>query len=289
MPTTPIVSGTDYVNLPRAPESWVVEGILPTSGSLLIYGDAKGGKSFIVLQLVASIASGTHWLGFRVPQPQRVVYVQLDTPRSVWADRIEKLVSSGLPLERVLFADRETLGTFPFDVLHKPHASLLHNSLLPFTPSVVVMDTIREAHSGDENDSTAMQKVIAHLEAAVKPAALILVSHSRKGNPDWDSSLMHDNRGSNYLVGRMDAVVKLNKTSMRLTSRTMEEHSVKLQREEDGTWSLALDPMEREADLVLLSFPHLSLREQARILAERTRKTEEACRHFLRRRPRREA
>lgn len=285
MSDTPrIVSGSDYLKLPRSPETWLVEGLLPVGGGMLLFGDPKVGKSYAALQLACCLTSGVEWLGFEVPKPTQVVYIQLDTPRSLWAERVEKLARAGHPVEAVHFADRETLGTYPFDILNPEHFRLLTESLAALKPGVVVLDTIREGHSGDENDSTAMQSVIAHLDAAVKPAAMVLIAHARKSNPEYGYDLMNDNRGSNYIVGRMDAIVRFSERSIRLTSRTLEEHSVKLERAEDGTWDLGVDDVHLLADRLIEENPGLSTRELARLMRDRINKSEHSCRGVLRRR-----
>jgi RecA-family ATPase len=278
-----IVNGSDYLALPRAPECWLVEGLLPTSGSLLIYGDPKTGKSYAALQLLCCLTSGTEWLGFQVPQAVPAVYIQLDTPRTVWAGRVQELAEAGHPIEGVHFADRETLGTFPFNILNPEHFRLLSTSIADLNPGAVVIDTLRESHSGDENDSTEMQQVIAYLEAAVKPAALILVSHSRKPNPEAGLSLMNDNRGSNYVVGRMDGIVRFTKKSMQVSSRSLEEHNVELERVEEGTWALREGQYHQAIQNVLLDSSLTSIRQKAKVLSERINKPEEACRGMVRR------
>jgi hypothetical protein len=148
----------------------------------------------------------------------------------------------------------------------------------------VVIDTIRESHSGDENDSTAMQQVIARLDAAIRPAAMILIAHARKSNADAGYDLLNDSRGSNYIVGRMDAICRFSKTTMRLTARTLEEQSLKLERIDDGTWLLARDPWTATAEEVCMLHPDLSGRELARILHQMDKsKSEASCRNWIQR------
>lgn len=280
-----IVSGAEYLKLPRSPETWLVEGLLPVGGSMLVFGDPKVGKSYAALQLAAHLVAGTPWLGFPIPQPTPVVYVQLDTPRALWADRVETLAKNHHPVDRVHFADRETLNTHPFNILNPEHFAMLTTALAPIKAGAVIIDTIREAHRGDENDSTDMQEVVAYLDAAVKPAALILISHARKSNPEHGYDLMNDNRGSNYIVGRMDAICRFSKSSMRCSSRTTEEHSLKLERNDDGTWDVAEDAFKSIAELCLQDNPNLSVRELAKLIHSRyTDKSEEACRGWIRRR-----
>src|SRR3990167_6866481 len=148
---TSILSGGEDLSLPRAPETWVVEPLIPTSGACLLYGDPKVGKSFAAIQLALSIQEGREWLGFPTRARGPVVYVQLDTPRSLWASRLANIRITEPGVDRLLCADRETLDTFPFDILRPDHADLLTVSLREIQPIAVIIDTIRESHSGDEN------------------------------------------------------------------------------------------------------------------------------------------
>lgn len=278
-----IVSGRDYLLLPRSPETWLIDGLLPVSGSMLVYGDPKIGKSYAALQLACCLATGSEWLGFGIPSPRKVIYIQLDTPRSLWADRVEKLANAGHPVLDFGYVDRETLKTFPFDILNPEHFKLLAGALIEAQPDVVIIDTIREAHSADENDSTEMQTAIAHLEAAIHPAAMVLIAHARKPNMERGYDLMNDNRGSNYLVGRMDAIVRFSKASLRASSRVLEEASAKLNRLDDGTWQLAEDDFRSQAKTLIDRNPNQPIRELARVLASMSGEREEKCRSLLRR------
>src|SRR3990167_6104451 len=40
-----ILPVTDYLALPRSPDRWIVEGLLPSSGWMLLHGAPKGGKA----------------------------------------------------------------------------------------------------------------------------------------------------------------------------------------------------------------------------------------------------
>ena len=281
-----IVTGSEYLALPRAPEVWLIDQLLPVSGSMLLFGDPKVGKSYAALQLASCLVQGVEWLGFGIPQAVPVVYIQLDTPRSLWASRVQELEESGHQVSRVHQADRETLDKSPFDILDIEHFTLLQHALAQIRPGAVVVDTLREAHSGDENDSTEMQNVIAHLDAAIKPAAMIFISHARKSNPEADYSLMNNNRGSNYVVGRMDSICQVSKSSVRVVSRALEEHTIKLDRQDDGTWNRQKDQTEAQAFAIYCQLaPDLSQREKARKLHDALPqwKSEAAIRAWMRR------
>lgn len=280
-----IVKGDAYLALPRSVETWLIEPILPTGGVLLLYGDPKVGKSYAALQLAGAIATQTDWLGFPVRTKGPVVYIQLDTPRSLWAERLIQLREAGWQSDSLFFADRETLAYFPFDILDPAHSTYLSLHLKDINPVAVVVDTLRESHRGEENDSTSMQAVVSSLVAATQPAALILVSHSRKSIGDYNPDLMNDNRGSNYVVGRMDTILRFSKKSIHFNGRAIEEGSIKMKREDSGLWvpDQENSQLNNLIEQILLDPTLTSTLSRARALSERTGKGEEACRSLLRR------
>jgi RecA-family ATPase len=293
--TQRILSGVDYLSQPSGPDTWLIKPLLPTSGAMLIYADPKAGKSYLALQLAQAIESGSSWLGFPC-RAGSVVYIQLDTPRNVWQDRIKTLVQAGSMTQLPSFADRESLNTWPFNILQPDHLIMLREALKSVTrvnmstgedslapPDLVIIDTLRESHQGDENDSTEMQEVVAALVAATQPAALLLISHSRKPSQDGDFSLMNDSRGSSYVVGRMDAIVRLTPKSARIAGRSIEEHSIELERLDSGFWDVPSGENDTIMTALLLDPTIPSLRQKAKILAARIGKSESACRGMLRR------
>lgn len=290
-PNSPVLSWRDYLALPREAETWLISNLLPAGGAMVLYGDSKTGKSYAALQLALALsdeATGT-WLGFPISQKGQVVYIQLDTPRSLWAARIDKLNIPDEKSARVQLCDRGTLDCWPFDILNPNHYRLLTQLVADVSPTAVIIDTIREAHSADEDSSTTMRNVISSLCAATQPAALILVAHSRKPNYQHGPDLLHDQRGSGYVVGRMDAIVRFTKKTLHYTGREIEEGTIRIERLDNGFWM----PSRSEQDAhiaTILSDPTLhTVSAQGRALfallggIDASTKSEEACRSIIRR------
>lgn len=282
MPTA--YPGREYLELPTEPDTWLVRPLIPAGGSVILYGEAKVGKSYAALQLAKAIQQGGDWLGFPICKTGPVVYVQLDTPRSLWIARLKDLKASGVTaVDEIVFADRETLNVLPFDILNQEHAHLLTNTIKQWSPVAVIMDTIREAHSAEENDSTTMRNVTAAMQAACHPAAMILITHERKPDKEGGFSLISDIRGSNYMPGRMDAILRFTKARMYYTGRAIEEGHIGLMRQDNGFWTSAQQDLDNAVARVLADPRISSIREKAKVLAASTNKTEEACRSLLRR------
>jgi hypothetical protein len=57
---------------------WIIEGVLPAAGRVLLYADSGVGKSFTALDIGLHIATGTPWHGHAVTQ---------GTPSTTWPQR----------------------------------------------------------------------------------------------------------------------------------------------------------------------------------------------------------
>lgn len=277
-----------YLALPREAQTFLMKPLIPMGGACLLYGAPKLGKSYLGIQLALAISGQTpDFMGFPVTRPGKVLYLQLDTPRSVWAQRFQDMISKGnlkYDSNTLLLGDRETFEHFPFDILQPAHMKELNLYCQINQPVAVVVDTLRELHSGDEDNSTTARNVIANLVGATSPAALILISHDRKPNPDREQDIMADHRGSSYITGRMDAIIRLSKNKLRYAGRSIEEGDIKVERMDNGLWREAPDEylpiiMKVMADPTLHSWS-----ARARVLAPLIHKSEDAAKSLLRRR-----
>ena len=71
----PLLTADELANLP--PLRWRIKGVLPESGLAAVYGPSGGGKSFLVLDMLASVADGCEWFEHRVNRAP-VVYLALE-------------------------------------------------------------------------------------------------------------------------------------------------------------------------------------------------------------------
>ncbi len=251
-------------------------------------------NSALAIQLALALTGNEdEWLGFPIVTHGKVLYLQLDCPRSTWRLRFEALKKHGIKIndENFLLADRESLAHYPFDILKTlPHDHMLylHGLVQYHNPVAVVIDTLRKVHSGDEDKSTIMSNVVSRLIGACHPAALILISHSRKPSPDGDFDLMAEHRGSGSVAGEMDAILKLTKSSLYFAGRNIEDGSIKLERQDADhvlLWKVRSDAdMEKHLLRVLNDTTLPSMRSKAKVLAPLISKSEDGCMSIIRRR-----
>lgn len=210
----------------------------------------NSGKSFLMLGITEAIANGDpDWEGFIIHKHGPVAYLQVDTPREEWANRATKIAARTFDAHtNIHISDMWMVPEFPFNILNPNGINLraLKDHIERIKPVMVVIDTLREIHDGDENDSTVMRNVITALVAACRPAAIVLVSHSRKDGvmtASGDDDLMDQQRGSSYVSGRMDVIVKVSQKRLVYKGRATGQQTYPIRQDERG-----FIHVEREAD-----------------------------------------
>ena len=299
-PTSPefrTFSAADYADMPDEPITWLIQDLLPASGSAMIYGPPKSRKTMAAQQMAFALADpNTHdWLTFPVLAHGPVLYLQLDTARVIWRERIRVYRDINkvpdIAMQNLHIADKQSLP-FPFEILDPRHFDGLQALCARLKPIAVFVDVLRKATMTDESSSDTMIHVLNQLELAVQPSALIIISHAKKpapknngvDNSEGDATLGHDNRGSSSLPGNVDGIIKVTKKIFSFLSRTIEQGRLKLHWNPE-TFLFSVDNREFDAHLTAIiadpSFSSDSARAHA--LADRSGRPIEGCRSAIRR------
>jgi hypothetical protein len=85
-----------------------------------------------------------------------------------------------------------------------------------------------------------MNEVMGTLRLAVRPAALLFVSHARKENPEFDAGVLQEGRGSSAVAGDCDTILRLRKASPKGKKPAMLSYSGRAT--EDTELALKLKP-----------------------------------------------
>lgn len=203
------VSPAEYLKVPRPHLNWLVTGLIPKPGYLLLLGPPKAGKSFLAFDIAAKISQGADVMGYKTPKPARVCYLQLDTKEAAWTERLRKMADTGynldLPNLRLVHQDDQLLPL----LVTSPRGSDYLKRLIDTTePDLFIIDVLREIHDEDENDSTGMKKVFDAMEPILSGLSVLMIHHTRKMSHDERSSGLADPtslaRGSSYITGRVD-------------------------------------------------------------------------------------
>lgn len=180
---------------------WLVRGVLPSSGIGAIFGPSGSGKSFLTLDLLASIACGSEWFGNRV-KAAPVLYIGLEGEAGI-AQRVKARRSEHGPASRVRYL------LTPLDIRTRSDRTALVDAIKSagWDGGVLCIDTLNRAAPGiDENDSQHMGEVIGGAKAlqAALGGLVLLVHHTGK---DSTKGL----RGHSSLLAALDCAIEVSR------------------------------------------------------------------------------
>ena len=196
-PRYKLLGSADLHALP--PLAWCVRGVLPAVGLAGLYGPSASGKSFLALDMAASIAGGARWFDCRV-EAAPVIYAALEGEAGfklraqAWEAHYGRTLPDGLQMMMQ-----------PFKLTDPRDISDLAK-VVP-TGAVVFIDTLnRAAPTADENSSKDMGEI---LEGAKRLQSLIgglvvLVHHTGKNTT---AGL----RGHSSLFAALDCAVEVSR------------------------------------------------------------------------------
>jgi putative DNA primase/helicase len=195
-----LLTDDDLSKLP--PVEWRIKNVLPSHGLAVVFGPSASGKSFLVLDMLQSIAFGNDWFGRRV-KPCSATYIALEGEAGV-AGRVEAYRNHhGATSPNIRYMAQ------PFSLLNADDINDLAQAIQAAgTGDVVVIDTLSRATPGsDENDSKAMGQIIASAKMLqdLIGGLVLLVHHTGK-----DST--RGMRGHSSLLAALDCAIEVKRT-----------------------------------------------------------------------------
>jgi RecA-family ATPase len=177
---------SNWADTPAPPREWLVPEFIPHAAVTLLSGDGGTGKSLIALQLGVAAATGKPWLGQRIDRPGDVLFLSAEDSRDELHRRLESICNGDLTaLERlharsVVEVD-PLLATFDRENRMKTTElfSKVHAAVERVRPSLVVLDTLANLHSGDENNKAHAMQFVNRLKgiATTFNCAVLLLTH----------------------------------------------------------------------------------------------------------------
>lgn len=235
-----LVTLEQYTKLDRPSLEWLIPGLMPKPGWILLLGEPKAGKSTFALQLAFAVAQGKTFFP-QVPCKQgRVLFLQLDTSELVWRKRILDMSAAGLPIVGPVLTVHPEDELRPMNVLDITAQNWLKEAITQAAPSLIVTDVLRELHNADENDSSGMKIAGDVLYGLTRNYATLLLHHSKKMEPGAYCDPIQASRGSSYITGKADAVWMIHESSLRIVPRFAERKTYTLYRggeKSGGFWS----------------------------------------------------
>jgi len=189
---------------------WDWKGWLPRGFVVIVAGESGIGKSSFVLRLAASYLSGENW-------PDGTPY-QGDIGNVIWCEsessqslNFQRAVNWRIPLERIHSPLDDPLDGFSLG--NREHFKSLLSAIGQYKARLVVIDSLRGSHNGDENDSK-IYHVLKSLSALARDHSIVIivVHHIKKKSlADGNEFTLDRVRGSTAIVQAARVVIGLDK------------------------------------------------------------------------------
>ena len=194
---------------------WLIDGLWAEQGVGIVGGEPKCCKSFLALDMAVAVASGRACLRhFRVVRPGRVLLYAAEDALHVVRERLEGICrAAGIDLP-ALDIQVITVPTLRLD--RHDDQKRLDETIAALAPRLLILDPFVRLHRIDENVSSEVAPLLAHLRELERHhrVAVVLVHHARKGGGARPGQAL---RGSSELHAWGDSNLYLQRTRDQLT------------------------------------------------------------------------
>lgn len=244
------ISAADLLEMDLPPIRYTVENLLP-QGLTILASPPKYGKSWLVLDLCLSVASGSPFLNKSTLQSE-ALYLALEDSKNRLQERIKKVLNNKKPSSAFKIAtDAPTLGNGLMEWLNE------YIKLNPAT-KLIVIDTLQKIRGNANKNETAYSNDYKEIGCLKKFAddnalSLLLVHHLRKMGDDTDVFMRIS--GTNGISGAADTMLALSKakrsddeTTLSITGRDVEQNDFLIQFDKNACKWILVGDAEEEAE-----------------------------------------
>jgi hypothetical protein len=186
-------------------EEWLVEPLLARRRLIALYSAPKVGKSLLMLEIAAALATGRPVLGNTPVEPIKTLYVDFENdPKADVRERLESMNYKPDDLGNLCYLSFPTLAKLDT----KAGADELMAAIAVYQCEVVVIDTVSRAVQGEENENDTWLNFYRHTGLRLKQAGVALIRLDHAGKDETKGQ-----RGGSAKSGDVDAVWRLSKIS----------------------------------------------------------------------------
>lgn len=172
-----LLTGKAIADTQLPPLDWVVDGLFVHGDRVVVAGESRAYKTWLLLDMALHVAAGRPWLGFEVPKARRVLFIDEEMNERTLIRRTKRIANgSGIDLATIPFVAMSQQGM-------RFHAeagkNLLHN-LTPFKfdPEFIVVEALVRVLVGTENESEDISQFWRNVIPLTRqPQRTVLFSH----------------------------------------------------------------------------------------------------------------
>jgi hypothetical protein len=209
-----LVSLDDHLNRAVTSVPYIIDGVLVEGERCIVFGEAGTQKSWLLLDMAISIATGEDWLGhFKIPAARQVLYVDEEQSERLLTKRLKQL-ANGRTMPPSPSAPLQTLSHRGMRFTKDGAAGLVAKlAQAGFDPDVIIVESLARVLDGNENEGEDVSAFWRHLEPLRKAGKTVIISHHmRKPNPMGSNAPRDRLRGSTDLLAGTDSAFSVEAT-----------------------------------------------------------------------------
>jgi hypothetical protein len=171
-----LISWQDLQQKSYPQEPFLINPYVPDGGIVFFWGETSTGKSPLGWEMARCVATGSNFFGLPV-RVGKVLYIELDTPERLVAERLRKLSQWDPPLGggcEFLFLPPLSVPMISPSDMTKLHEAANHD------PSMVIVNTLRKCHSFNDKEPQTPKMVYEFFQRTFPGVALVFVHHTKK-------------------------------------------------------------------------------------------------------------
>ena len=189
-------------------DSIIGNGVVVQEGITLIHGKPKTMKSFIALNIAVSLATGSDWVGLKVPVRKRVMYLQSELSKNALKSRLFKMTKDIQQDEEYLYFS----GRKRFDFSNEKDIEYIASTITQFKVDVLIIDPLADYHrQPNENDNAQMAIVMQGFKdlASQTGVSIILIHHDGKDALNYPKIGGYASRGASSIFAAVDTDIQV--------------------------------------------------------------------------------
>lgn len=222
-------------DFPQPP--WLIPGVIPGYGCLMLYAYGKVGKSILSIQLAHALTTQTGFLGIKPEKPFKVLYYQCDLPQAEWAYQLKDLGASP-DSARPLAEGWHTIWEDPGLLIKKERVEALRKIVEEAKYDFVIYDSLLSLTDGlmdlDKEDTIRMcLRRLRYISGPDNPMEVI--HHKRKGIPGVGDHPSNSPAGSYAIAAGVSVLLDLRDSGIQGRGRFC-RIEMELKRGHKGIW-----------------------------------------------------
>jgi AAA domain-containing protein len=207
----PIQRASDLIGRALPLPSELVEGLLYRGSTMVYGGGSKTNKTFAMMDLAVSVATGTPWWELKTTQG-RVLYLDFELQEAFFRERLDKIANAkGVTVDALREIDVWNLRGHAADLSTIVEQIIERIKETPY--SLIIIDPIYKVMGDrDENSAGDINSLMNELDkmAVASGASIVVGHHFSKGNQAGKESM--DRISGSGVFGRSpDAIVIITK------------------------------------------------------------------------------